>query len=184
MKIRRSCAAFLGLLVLTTGCASSDEPDTATPAAAAASAAPTEEPLDLGEDPIDPEAATDPEEAGLDPDMPQDRDPACELDEVNAALCAFVEAVLYGDTASLSAGEQEIVPTMNELPGGWYELVECVLVGDVTVECPVTFDPGGPQETTATFALAPTNAEFNDGGLYVEPGETLDYDVVEYLGML
>ena len=177
MEIRRSCAAFLGLLVLTTGCASSDEPEIAAPAAAEASTEP------LAEEP-DP-APVDKEPAGPDPaDGVSDRDPACEEDEVTQALCGFIEAVIYGDTASLSAGEQEIVPMMNDLPATYYELRGCELMGDVTVECPVTFDPGGPDETTATFALAPTNAEFNDGGLYVPPGETLDYDVVEYLGML
>ena len=171
MRIARTCAAALVTLVFAAACGTGDDgTDTASP-----------EPLlseSAGPSPTPPAAA--PSSSA----QASDRDPACEQDAVNVALCDFVEAVLVGDVTALSPQEQEVAATVTDLPPDPWAPASCNLVGDVTVECQVVFTPAGQQEQVATFALAPSNGEYDDGAITVPPGETLEYGVVEYLGIL
>lgn len=171
MTIARTCAAVLAALALASGCGDDGGTDTAAPAPST-SVSPTEPA---------PEPSS---EAPSAPAPGSGRDPACEQDEVNVALCDFVEAVLAGDVSSLTAEEQEVATGVTDLPAAPWTLASCDLVGDVTVECQVVFAPAGEQEQVATFALTPSNGEYNDGSITVPPGETLEYGVVEYLGVL
>ena len=168
MTVARTCSAVLAVLALASGCGGDGGADTAAPTPSLSHSVAPSEPA--------------PEPSAAAP--ASDRDPACEQDEVNVALCDFVEAVLAGDASSLTPEEQQVAATVTDLPAAPWTLASCDLVGDVTVECQVVFSPTGQQEQVATFSLTPSNGEYNDGSITVPPGETLEYGVVEYLGVL
>jgi hypothetical protein len=154
----RTCGLVLAVSsVLLTGCGGSD--DDAPPAAP---------PPDAG--------------AGEDTE-PVQLDPACEQSDVEQALCRFVVAVQAGDLVDLSEEEQAVAAVVTDLPGGPWTVDSCELEGDVTVLCQATFTEAPEPGRTAGFYVGPVNGEFNDGRIIVPEGETLRYEVNQYLGL-
>ena len=71
---------------------------------------------------------------------------------------------------------------MKDLPSGPFTQNQCVLIGDVTASCTLTFTKA-TGKNTATFTVVPVNATFNDGTLTTKKGETLRYEVDSYGGL-
>jgi hypothetical protein len=104
----------------------------------------------------------------------------CDADTVTEALCRVVTAAQSGDVAALSEGEQEVAGAVgDELAGTAYAVEECVLVGDVTVACEVSFEG---EEQVLGFHVVPVDAEFVDGAIVTEDGGDVRYEVDGYLG--
>lgn len=104
----------------------------------------------------------------------------CDEDPVAEVVCRFVDAVRADDTSGLGDGEQEVAEAVgDDLPEGAYTVEGCVLVGDVTVGCEVSF---AGQPGVRGFSVVPVNAEYDDGALVPPEGEQVRYEVVEHLG--
>jgi hypothetical protein len=117
--------------------------------------------------------------------VPRHLDASCRQDTVTSALCAFVSAVQSGKTSTLTNTERQVARTIKNLPKGPYVVSSCVLEGDVTVRCEVTFTSGAPvsERTAAGFSVQPANGEYRDGQIIVPPGQKLRYQVIEYRGL-
>lgn len=116
---------------------------------------------------------------------PRPLDPSCRKDDVSSALCAFVTAVQSGKTSKLTHRERQVAMTIKDLPRSHFTVTSCQLEGDVTVRCEITFtkSSNNSEPTSASFYVQPANGNYQDGQIILPPGEKLQYQVIQYLGL-
>lgn len=117
--------------------------------------------------------------------VPRRLDASCRKDIVSSTLCAFVSAVQSGKTSGLTSTERQVAKTAKNLPKGPYAVSSCVLEGDVTARCEITFTTASRSSgrTAAGFSVQPANGQYNDGRIILPPGEKLRYQVIGYRGL-
>lgn len=166
MSRRLLAAAGCLLLALPSGCAD--------PQPSSSNSSVTTQPSKAPVASASPGARRDSPPVGLSSGRGCDREPVYEI------MCRFVDAVQTGDASALGEAERAVADGGGgDLPSSDYTVEDCVLVGDVTVACEVSF-PG--QSGVFGFHVVPTNAEYNDGQLITPDGGDVRYEVEGYLG--